>query len=893
MVTGAREYDRFYRNMRGVDFSGDGSAVSAARFAYAENMYRDYEGDGEDVIESVPGFRKIASLGGCIHGIFSFLGADGAEYLAVHAGDKVYRFPVDGRDEIPDSPAPVASAADRDSRAFRFADALYLLDGEQILCLRENSARAVSDTGEPPYIPTLFRGGEEYEQRNLLTRKFYERYDLSDAEEYARASEGLLFRITDPDAAECTLYGCDRTVAGELCIPSRVEIGGKRYLVASIADRAFEGQTAITSVLAANGIRRVGKLAFSGCTAMTSAILPDSVILIDNGAFDECRALVSVRAGRGLTAFGNAVFSMSGLQRFDFGGSEEEFSAVENRSTLGTAAIRYYVTADRISVELPVNAPADTVYSVTVEGDAASFSVRTENGRVRGVILTYAERAELDGRTIRILGRLQNGVNTSGAAGGFLSAHPDLLSDPAGAICGCRVAEAYDGRIFLAGNPDFPNVVFYSGRGENGRAEPLYFGELNYFADGVGGFPVCSLLAAGGSLAVFKQGDDGTGSIFYHTPAETGFDLLPKIYPVSYVHSGILCEGESISFFDDPVFVSKNGLSALEKTAINLERSVATRSHNVNKRLLSEDLSEASLAVFGGYLALLTNGNLYLADSRASFTGERGAAEYEWFFLTGIGCCSSDRQVFRYSTEPREGYGLSDKPDERVTATVYSTVENGETVYYTKEAEPYPLVYRTEEYEGGDFHPARKLCAVSDLLFFGTENGELCLFNTDKRGVPPPHLLSDPDFSEEDYRRAMGRRIHPYYYDFDRHAPRWLLQTKMDDCGVPHLRKSTVKRSLVLKLRSFPASRLSCEVITDRGGYREIADLPGGASDFSELDFSALPLAADETFHFALAEREKNWVEKQICVSSESFRAPIGIAAICYRFTVAGRIKNQ
>ena len=94
------------------------------------------------------------------------------------------------------------------------------------------------------------------------------------------------------------------------------------------------------------------------------------------------------------------------------------------------------------------------------------------------------------------------------------------------AILGCTVCENFDGRVFISGHPELPNTVFYSARDESGENNPLYFGELNYFCDGTGPFGVCSILAAAESLAIFKSGDDGGGSIYYHTPKETGDDYF-------------------------------------------------------------------------------------------------------------------------------------------------------------------------------------------------------------------------------------------------------------------------------------------------------------------------------------------------------------------------------
>ena len=61
-------YNVVYENMKGVDFSESGTTVQRNRFAYLENMYRDYEGDGKEVIESIPGYpftEKIAQKRVC------------------------------------------------------------------------------------------------------------------------------------------------------------------------------------------------------------------------------------------------------------------------------------------------------------------------------------------------------------------------------------------------------------------------------------------------------------------------------------------------------------------------------------------------------------------------------------------------------------------------------------------------------------------------------------------------------------------------------------------------------------------------------------------------------------------------------------------------------------
>jgi hypothetical protein len=102
---------------------------------------------------------------------------------------------------------------------------------------------------------------------------------------------------------------------------------------------------------------------------------------------------------------------------------------------------------------------------------------------------------------------------------------------------------------------------------------------------------------------------------------------MPKIYPVEYVHSGIGAIGGAVSFLDDPVFLSRGGLMALTQKAINYERSVSHRSHNVNLDLLKQDLAHASMTEWLGYLVIGAGDTAYLADSRALFKHQSGSYE--------------------------------------------------------------------------------------------------------------------------------------------------------------------------------------------------------------------------------------------------------------------------
>ncbi len=888
------EYTVSYSDMRGVDFSATSSS-SRRRFSHLENMYRDYRG-GKGVIESIPGYRRILELGAPIHAIYTHKNARGEEYAVVHSGEYLFRFAVADRDALGEL-SPIATVRDSESRAFVSGSDLYILDGNTITRVREDgSASAIDENGDtPPYIPTVYYNGEEYEQRNLLTNLFRERYRITVASDLATATEGLEYTVISPEEKLAAVSGIARGIGGEVRIPSYIDIGGDRYKVTRIADRAFILNESVTSVIISDTVTSIGNRAFMGCHALTRVVCGTGVELIENYAFYSGRSLSEIYLGDSVSLIGLGAFeNCPYLEVLKYSLSMDEFSKIEILELPSDITVSYNTRYSEVTVEIPIFSPAETVASVSVDGEAHEHSLKIQGGLVTAVILSAARKSELDGREVEIFGRASSSRFTKNTYGNnFLSENAGVISGRA-AILGCTVCESFDGRIFISGNPALPNTVFYTSRDITGRNNPLYFGILNYFNDGTGSFCVRSMLAAGESLAVFKAGDDGGGSIYYHTRESTGSDILPTIYPVSYIHSGVAAVGESVSFFDDPIFLSPLGCSALDKKAINLERSIAVRSSLVNSKLLTEDLSRISIAEWCGYLVLAAGEHFYLADSRAAFTGESGSREYEWFYLTGIGTYEEAKRVFVYSDTAKNGYSVHRDKGKKVEKLVYvQYVMNDPPIYHTNEDGVRYAVHPTGEYVGGEFSPVTKIAsAEGDLLFFGTESGTLCVFNNDKRGIAPDFIRSQADFDEAEYSRFFRDVIHPSFYSFDSHAPRYALTTVSDDGGIPHFTKSTVKHSLTVKLRSYGIGAVTCEVGTDRSGYKEIAEIPDFALNFSDLDFSSLSFENREFITLPIKEREKGWIEKSVSLYSDEYAAPLGVYSITYRFRIRGKIKH-
>jgi len=240
------EYSITYRNMRGVDFSQGPSSKSGQRYSYLENMYRDYEcGDGS-LIESVPGFRKIASLGEKVHAIHAHKDSNGKDVAIVHSGDNLYSIKVEKRDETGDI-SPIIKISDSKSSAFRFGNNLYVLDGSEIVKITDyDEASYINPEDNSVYVPTTFYNGERIEQKNLLTDRFKEKYIIGALETVLYGSPGLLYSITDEARGLCAVVGVDESFLGIINIPSYTKIGKKVYKVDEIADNALSATQSYT-----------------------------------------------------------------------------------------------------------------------------------------------------------------------------------------------------------------------------------------------------------------------------------------------------------------------------------------------------------------------------------------------------------------------------------------------------------------------------------------------------------------------------------------------------------------------------------------------------------------------------------------------------------------------
>ena len=191
-------------------------------------------------------------------------------------------------------------------------------------------------------------------------------------------------------------------------------------------------------------------------------------------------------------------------------------------------------------------------------------------------------------------------------------------------IAKCTLVEIFDNRVFFSGNPDFPNVLWHSA-----LEDPTYCSDLDYYEEGQDNSKITSIVTGNNALWVLKEPSQSNTTIFYHNPALD--DTYGKIYPS--VHSSIStgCIAKGINFNDVISFFSDRGMEGITGD-VTTEQTIAHRSSLIDSRLLNEpNYKNLILEKWEGYLLVIIDKKIYLADSRAMFTNT-DHPEYEWYY---------------------------------------------------------------------------------------------------------------------------------------------------------------------------------------------------------------------------------------------------------------------
>ena len=83
------------------------------------------------------------------------------------------------------------------------------------------------------------------------------------------------------------------------------------------------------------------------------------------------------------------------------------------------------------------------------------------------------------------------------------------------------------------------------------------------------------------------------------------------------------------------------------------------------------------------------------------------------------------------------------------------------------------------------------------------------------------------------------------------------------------------------------------EVKTDRSGSKEVCTFSSGEMDLSDINFTNISFEGGDSYSIPFTEKEKGWIEKQLTLYSDTFRSPIEIYSLSYRYRIKGKVERR
>lgn len=303
------------------------------------------------------------------------------------------------------------------------------------------------------------------------------------------------------------------------------------------------------------------------------------------------------------TVASNAFIPTTSIQRSPLGGGTK----YQNVNVLQSKRINTFI-GDGTSTEYHLDAEAiDSVESVYVNDTlvpATGYTVTVASGKV-----TFNTAPAAPG----VSGQANVKITYSKAISGYSTR-----------ITNCTMSQVFDNRVFFTGNPSYPNAIFHCE-----LTNPSYIADTSYYQDGTSESRIKSLTVGNNILWVFKEPNQENATIFYHVPNTS--NEYGRIYPNKQGNVSIGCYSTATNFNDDIVFLSKYGLEGITGD-IDQEQLLTHRSSLVDNKLINEsNFDNAQMTEWMGYLLILVNDKVFLADSRQKYQGINGI-EYEWYY---------------------------------------------------------------------------------------------------------------------------------------------------------------------------------------------------------------------------------------------------------------------
>lgn len=148
--------------------------------------------------------------------------------------------------------------------------------------------------------------------------------------------------------------------------------------ITNISNYAFNGCSALKSVIIPNSVTSIGKSAFYGCTSLQTAAIGNGVVELGAQAFASCEKLFAVTIGSGVTEVARETFkNCNAITEVYYMGTEEEWENVTVESSNGAlydfpVEDIFYMDPPAAGTSKDVNWSYDPLtFTLTISGEGA------------------------------------------------------------------------------------------------------------------------------------------------------------------------------------------------------------------------------------------------------------------------------------------------------------------------------------------------------------------------------------------------------------------------------------------------------------------------------------------------------------------------------------------
>lgn len=267
-------------------------------------------------------------------------------------------------------------------------------------------------------------------------------------------------------------------------------------------------------------------------------------------------------------------------------------------------------------------------------------------------------------------------------------------------IWGCDICTLYGvngqpDRLFVSGNPNYPNRDWHSGQGD-----PTYWPDTGYSILGSERSAVMGYAILGNSLAAYKDSAEPERAVILRTgtlnaEGEPVFTLVGAL-----AGPGIVSKNSTAYLENEPLALTGQGVYALTASDVTGERYSQNRSFYADGGLLKlGNLSEATAVVYDHMYWLCNGVEAYLLDGMQTMT-DRGKpystrlyaawhrtnlpARVLWVDGDALWFGSAEGVVYRFYRDPESGGSYNDDgaPVGGRTGCYWSTPELSGNVFY-------------------------------------------------------------------------------------------------------------------------------------------------------------------------------------------------------------------